>query len=153
MQVLLYQGLSFVSRLIKGQTRSIYSHAAIRLLDGTVVEAWAGAGVRRIPNASFGHKDGTLVDVFHVEGDYDASKVEAFLLSQVGQDYDYWSVARFLTRRRSPANDKWFCSELAVEAFRQGGLSLLNGPPSMHSPRDVALSPLLRKITTLGGSG
>ena len=152
MQILLYQGRSMISKLIRAQTRSIYSHAAVRLTDGTMVEAWQSVGVRRMRDAFDGHSLGTLIDVHHVDGEYEEAAVEAFLLAQLGTGYDYKSVARFLSRRDSPADAKWFCSELVMAAFSAGGLELLNGPPSHISPRDLSLSPYIRKITTVGGS-
>jgi uncharacterized protein YycO len=148
MQILLYRGKSFISKAIQMQTRSIYSHCAVRLRDGTMAESWATAGVRHMKSAFDGHTPRTKIDVYHIDGEYSADKVEEFLLKQVGKDYDYASIARFISRRTSPADSKWFCSELCVAAFRYGGLSLLNGNPSEHSPRDVSLSPLLRKIAT-----
>jgi uncharacterized protein YycO len=146
MKILLYRGRSWVSWLIQKQTRSIYSHAAVELDNGSIVEAWHKGGVRRIFHPQEGHTPGTPVDVYGIEAEYDAAMVQAFLKTQIGKKYDFWSVGRFLTRRKSPANDKWFCSELVVRAFREGGLALINGQPSEHSPRDVALSPYLRLV-------
>lgn len=40
MRIALYQGKSAISRLIRWQTRSQYSHAAFLLDDGSVIEAW-----------------------------------------------------------------------------------------------------------------
>jgi uncharacterized protein YycO len=151
MQVLLYQGRSIVSKLIQKQTDSIYSHAAVRLRDGSIVEAWQSVGVRQMRSPFDGHSPGTKIDVFHIEAEYDADKVEEFLLAQVGKKYDYTSVARFLTRWERPNNDKWFCSELTIAAFRKGGLDLLVGRAAKLSPRDVGMSPLIRKLTTVGG--
>jgi uncharacterized protein YycO len=150
MQILLYQGRSLVSKAIRKQTDSIYSHAAVRMRDGSIIEAWQGVGVRQMKTVMDGHTPGTPVTVFHIDGEYEEDAVEAFLLKQVGKKYDYLSVARFITRWERPSNDKWFCSELVVAAFRKGGLDLLNGPAAKISPRDVSLSPLLQEITTLG---
>lgn len=115
MQVLLYQGVSAVSMIIRKQTDSLYSHAATRLRDGSVIEAWQSVGVRQMKNPFVGHTAGTRIDVFHIDADFDADKVEDFLLRQIGKQYDYTSVARFLTRWERPNNDKWFCSELRSE--------------------------------------
>ena len=54
-----------------------------------------------------------------------------------------------LTEGPAPADDRWSCSELVVAAFRAGGLSLLDGPPSHLSPRDLRLSPYLIPQGTL----
>ena len=157
MRILGYRGTSPTSHAIKLQTRSKYSHIGVQLSDGSVVEAWADGfsvkewrnwflkgSVRHIENPFVGHADDTLIDV-HVLIPYALNKftesaAEAYLLEQVGQDYDYSSVLRFMTRREATDNKKKFCSELAELAFIQGGLRLLNGNPSEHSPRDTMLS-------------
>jgi len=149
MKVLLYKGTSWISKAIRLQTRSQYSHAAIQLDDGSVIEAWQTGGVRQIPDAMTGHAPDTVIDVFLVNTEYTPSVVEAFLTSQVGKDYDFTSVMRFVSRRQVRANDKWFCSELVVAAYRYAGVNLLNGNPSTLSPRDVSLSPLLVYETSL----
>jgi len=152
MQVLLYQGLSIVSKLIRLQTRSKFSHAAVRLTDGSVVESWASDGVRHMKTALDGHHPATIISIFHVDGDYSPELVEKFLLDQVGKKYDFRSVFRFMSRRDASTDPgPWFCSELVIAAFRAGGLDLLHGPASHISPRDVGLSPFLSKITTVGG--
>jgi len=150
MKILGYRGTSLTSHAIKLQTRSIYSHIGVQLNDGSVVEAWAegffSGSVRRIENPFVGHADDTLIDV-HVLTPYALNKftesaAEAYLLAQIGQAYDYSSVLRFMTRREATDNNKKFCSELAELAFIQGGLRLLNGNPSEHSPRDTMMSPM-----------
>lgn len=146
MKILQYRGVSLISKGIQWQTRSPYSHTAVLLDDEhSVIEAWHKGGVRRLANPFEGHDLKTVIDVYDVEGDYDADAVLEFLNSQMGKKYDFWAIGRFLTRRQHQANDKWFCSELAVEAFKRGGLELLRGKPSLLSPRDVALSPYLKR--------
>lgn len=150
MKILAYRGISIISILIKFQTRSIYSHIAVETDRGMVYEAWHRGGVQS--NSSFKrlHTQGTKVDIFelvHPEN-FDVGKAKVFLKDQIGKKYDFWSVGRFLTRRKAQANNKWFCSELAEEAFKHGGVHLLNGNPSEHSPRDIVLSPYLRLVET-----
>lgn len=138
-----------VSRAIKFQTRSKYSHAAVMLDDGSVIEAWQGEGVRHIQSPTDGHKPGTPIDVFNIDAEYDTGLVEAFLINQLGKKYDYKSVFRFISRRDTALDDAWFCSELTVEAFRAGELHLLRGPSSIMSPRDVAISPYITFVKTI----
>ena len=157
MRVLGYRGTSLTSHAIKLQTRSIYSHIGIQLNDGSVIEAWAEGffkgNVRRIKNPFIKHADNTLIDVYNLHpdviGDFDAEHAEDYLIHQIGQKYDYSSVFRFMTRREATDNDKKFCSELAELAFIEGGVRLLNGNPSEHSPRDTMLSPLHRYVETI----
>jgi len=146
MKILAYQGISPISRAIRWQTRSLYSHIGVELDDGTVVEAWHKGGVQRSRDFAAIHTRGTLVDVFGIGPDIDSDAAEKWLLEQVGKAYDFRSVFRFLTRRHAPANDRWFCSELAESACLIGGVHLLNGTPSEHSPRDIVMSPCLYHI-------
>lgn len=150
MKILGYRGTSITSYAIKLQTRSIYSHIGIQLSDGSVIEAWAEGffkgSVRQIENPFVKHASNTLIDVHVLKpavlSTFNESVATKYLLSQIGQFYDYSSVLRFMTRRKATDNDKKFCSELAELAFIKGGVQLLNGNPSEHSPRDTMLSPL-----------
>jgi len=150
MKVLLYRGRSIISRGIQLQTRSKYSHAAVMLDDRTVIEAWHKGGVRRLDSPFDGHSEKTLIDVYKVDDTYYPEIVEDFLKQQIGKKYDFRSVLRFMTRIKAKDNDKWFCSELVVEAFRRGGIDLLKGPAGMLSPRDLGISPHLTKLDTMG---
>ena len=143
MKILGYRGKSVVSRMIQLQTRSKYSHIAVMLDDSTTIEAWQGTGVRQIPDPLYGHSKGTNVDVFRIDENIDVTAAANFLRSQLGKKYDYSSVFRFVSRRKANSNTKMFCSELAELAMIEGGLTLLRGNPSEHSPRDTLLSPYL----------
>lgn len=146
MKILLFRGRGFLSRLIRWQTRSAYSHAAVLLDDQHIIEAWQGAGVRLKRMT-----DWADVDVFEPVVTLDAhqlAKVRLFLVEQTGRGYDYWGVLRFISRRRLPENGKWFCSELVFEAFRQAGMTLLERiDASEVSPQLLSLSPLLKEGT------
>jgi uncharacterized protein YycO len=155
MKILAYHGVSVVSALIRFQTRSTVSHMGIQLSDGTVVEAWAegffDGSVRQIGDPFDRHTPGTRISVYRVGAPYDEALVEAYLVKQLGQKYDYLSIWRFLSRRSAPVNTKKFCSELVEMAFKAGGLRLLHGNPSEHSPRDTIMSPYLVYERTIGG--
>lgn len=144
MKVLAYQGKSWLSWAIRFQTRSKYSHIAIELNDGTVIEAWASAGVIHRKNGfREGHTSGTKVDVYAIKGAVDVARVERFLFDQVGKKYDWWSVIRFMSHTPASENDRWFCSELVLTAIAYGFVALLHGNFSEMSPRDVPMSTLL----------
>jgi len=145
MKILGYKGISWVSKTIRWQTRSVYSHVAIELSDGRVIEAWHKGGVR--VNRDFGarHTPETEVDVFIIEKDFNELKVMDFLTPQIGKKYDFWSIVKFLTRRNEPVDDKWFCSEIVMQAFIEGGLHLLRRiPPSHVDPGHLLTSPYLK---------
>jgi uncharacterized protein YycO len=144
MRVLLYRGMSFISKVIQFQTRSQYSHAALQFSDGTVIEAWHVGGVRKLISPWEGHDKNTQIDVFDINGAVDERAVADFSQQQLGKRYDFVSILRFLDRRNMPKNNAWFCSELVVEQVRIGGIDLLSRIPASHvSPRDLSISPIL----------
>ena len=146
-----YKGRSLISKMIKFQTRSEYSHIAFDLEDDLgVIEAWHKGGVTRSESVSTLHKKGTEVDVFRVDDSYDNGRVRDFVNAQIGKKYDFKAIGRFLTRRDHRADNKWFCSELAFAALCEGGLPLLKRIPASHvSTRDLVLSPYLRYVETV----
>ncbi|MEK6881322.1 MAG: YiiX/YebB-like N1pC/P60 family cysteine hydrolase [Nanoarchaeota archaeon] len=138
--VLLFKGKGIISSLIRWQTGSIYSHAAVLLDDNTLVESWQGDGVRKKKITNWDN-----VDTFKVRvSQRQYNKIVEFLESQIGKKYDYWAIIRFISRSRFPENDKWFCSELVYEAFKQVGINLLERIESYEvSPGLLARSPFL----------
>lgn len=144
MRMLLFRGKSVVSKLIQWQTRSPYSHVAVELDDGSIIEAWYIGGVRELERGDGAHKPGTVVEAYTIEVEYDSEKVDKFFRKQLGKAYDYRSIPRFVTRKDAPDNDKWFCSELFISGFLAGGCELLRGNPSHISPRDTAMIPYLK---------
>ena len=153
-----------ISRLIRWQTRSAYSHIAVRFtqdmwvkLDGarekiikagSVIEAWKG-GVRMAGSISSSHEPGTRVDLFEFKAPLDEREMQtlaAFMVRQLGKGYDYRSIVRFLTREPVDhwRRTKWFCSELAFEACLTAGRNLLERCAAWEiPPRDIPRSPLL----------
>lgn len=164
-----------VGRLIRWQTRSEYSHAALvfsrellshiddlaplqKQFEGGVevnhelthklvtIEAREFRGVRLTEGVV--KAIGANVDLFSVRGlglDHLVLAWE-FAKAQLGKDYDYTMVARFISRRQESrsTSDKWFCSELAFAAIRKAGIELLRGTePWEVSPGLLARSPLL----------
>jgi hypothetical protein len=55
--VLLFRGKGVISTLIRWQTRGEYSHAALLMPDGMIVESWQGAGVRVTSLSDWSHID------------------------------------------------------------------------------------------------
>ena len=151
--IALYRGRSWISKAIRWQTRSVYSHAAWVMADGSVIEAWQ-SGVRHVANLSVAHTPETVVDLFSIPNmiDHYRDHVEDWLISQLGKGYDYRGVLRFLTRRQGTNPDRWFCSELVAEACNQKWLPLLRRIKSSSvSPGCLSYSPYLlyeKTITT-----
>lgn len=149
MKILAYRGKSWISKMIRWQTRSKYSHIAIELNDGSVIEAWHIGGVAHNKSFRTVHTKGTPVDVFSINKPFDEIEAEAFLLEQIGKKYDFGSIARFMSRRDEPHDDKWFCSELSLDGIAKGGLNLLERIPFSHvSPGQEITSPFLGLIET-----
>lgn len=140
-----YQGKGFVSRLIRWQTRSKYSHVSIEI-DGINYEAWQDGVIKR--RWDEGHRPGTKVTVFEVKGHPVPALVLKALKAQLGKGYDYRAVARFLTRRKVQLDSRWFCAELVAWCLAYGGVVLQHLPPSYLSPRDVCMSPALEPVGT-----
>lgn len=144
-RVLLFRGRGLISAAIRWQTRSEYSHAALLMPDGRILESWQGAGVR-VKEIT----DWTDVDRFTVPALTDTGwgKVLDFAWAQIGSGYDYTGVLRFVSRRKSPENNRWFCSELVFAALVQTGLPILARIDAAEvSPALLALSPHLYKET------
>ena len=148
--IALYKGKSLLSRVIRIVNWNDYSHAAwFDPDDGSVIEAWIGAGVRRVASLSTQHTPGTCVDLFDVFGETPAhtERIRINLRARVGRGYDFWGALHFVTRRpeHSLSQDKWFCSELVFAAYSQVGLPLLARVPAWKvHPGMLSYSPLLR---------
>jgi uncharacterized protein YycO len=142
--ILLFHGRGLISTLIRWQSRGDYSHAALLMPDGQIVESWQGAGVRV---KTLGDWEGihryTIPGMTSDQWD-DAI---AYALAQVGSGYDYLGVLRFITRHPSPANDRWFCSELVYTALRHAGVDLFQRiEPWAVSPGLLAISPRMELV-------
>lgn len=140
-RVLLFRGRGAISTVVRWQTRSVYSHAALLLPDGRILESWQGSGVR-IRELS----DWSGIDRFRVAGITASQwgRAISFAEDQVGSGYDYISVLRFVSRRNAPENGRWFCSELVAAALQVAGVQLLaRVDPAEVSPAMLSWSPLL----------
>ena len=119
-----YKGKSLTSKLIKLTSHGKYSHTAIILPHGDIVEAWEGTdNVRIIKNLSEGHTPGTEVDIYTIDipSELERDFIE-FVLSQVGKPYNKWGlIAFYLNRLRFNREGEWFCSQLLVGACHSIG--------------------------------
>lgn len=146
--IALYRGKSIVSKLIRWQTRSEYSHAAWLCEDGSVYEAW-NSGFERNLNLGKAHLPGTVIDLFDIDGLTPEKRrvIEAYFDGELGAPYDYWGVLKFLSRRDAPSDDRWFCSEVVTSGLYRAGLHIFNpgfAPPWKVYPGELAFSPLTK---------
>ena len=140
-KILLFRGRGIISKMIQWQCRSEYSHAAILMPDGRIVESWQGDGVRCKRMKSW---DGVTAFSVPMATDDDWAAVIEFAKSKVGERYDYKSVLQFVSRRKADDNNRWFCSELVFAAFQNAGIDLLARVSAANvSPGDLCLSPYL----------
>ncbi len=149
MRIALYQGVSTISRLIRWQSRSKYSHAAFLCDDGSVIEAWMPE-VRLVSNLSSQHTPGTLVDIFEFKAQLTAAEDEKLwnlAIDDLAIPYDYVGIWRFVTRQPEceRSKKKLFCSEQVFSRCGMIGRHLLERTEAWRVPPDwIARSPLLR---------
>jgi hypothetical protein len=155
--IALYKGVSPISRLIRWQTRSVYSHAAFYdFRTGLIFEAWSKGGVQGWIDPAKHHTPGTEIDFFRLRQDLTPDEVrtlDLYLATQQGKPYDYLGVLRFLTRTAPRRPDSaWFCSELVYQALLIVGRTLfVRVDPYKIAPAHLAWSPelILTGFTTL----
>jgi len=154
MRIALYRGTSFISRLIRWQTRSKYSHAAWLADNGDVIEAWQPC-VRLVHSLSEQHTPGTRVDLFGFLNPLiqrEKEQIWSLALKDVGTPYDYLSVLRFVSRRAS--RERWesklFCSEMVFGHCAKINRELLLRTDPWRVPPDwIARSPRLKLVETV----
>lgn len=149
MQILLQRNNKIISKLIRRCTRGRYSHAAVLLRDGRVVEARPFSRVKIYPTIIRASSNGDTVDYYDVELTEAQEKIiEDFLIKQEGKKYDYWDILGFVlfTKHETrKGRGKWFCGEIIFAAFFKGGIRLLNNIQAfMVSPEILGYSPLLK---------
>jgi uncharacterized protein YycO len=145
--VRLYKGQGMISSLIKWQTRGEYSHAAI-IAGGVLYEAKEFKGTRKRMAVD---DEKAIYDDFLVETTKEQRDILiGFLEKQMGKDYDYSMVIRFLTRQQEQraSTGKWFCSEIIFASLRKAGVTLFNmTEPWEVSPDDLKRSILMKKLS------
>lgn len=148
--VALYRGTSWVSRAIRWQTWSDYSHAALWLPDGSVIEAWHKGGVQRHATLGAVHTPGTVVDLFRVVAPVEWDAVLASAEAHLDKGYAFSNILRFMLRWTSTDcrhPQRLICSQLVHLLIEEGGVRLLHRIcASKVSPRDLSISPLLRFV-------
>ncbi len=137
---------SWISRVIRWQTRGIYSHVGISI-DGIIHEAREFKGVIQRAAEKY---DGRYFDDYKINITLEQElELEKFLRRQLGKPYDYTMVLRFITRQQESrkSTGRWFCSELVFAAFQKVGINLLERcEPWEVSPVLLSLSPMLKLI-------
>jgi hypothetical protein len=163
--VLMYRGRSLQSRIIMFITRSNYSHAGIagwwnnRLM---VMEA-VGKGVVATPmSLSVGKYDGRVEWFTSADEITDDERLQMikFAQEELGKEYATWKATKLglkiLFQRDKDARDKLrrerqlFCSYYVAQIYNAIGRDLKRGVSDRFmTPRDIADSPMLRRVAVL----
>jgi uncharacterized protein YycO len=150
MHLLLYSGVSLLSRAIQWQTWSRWNHVALVMPDYRIIDAWKG-GVRIIDEPYEGHAKSTQVMLADVKVPYDvALRVWDLALGQVGKRYAYGQLLGFLRRRTPRAYrgqacatidpdeiKRFVCSGLIQYAFCRNKWPLVDKPWYKTDPSDI----------------
>ncbi|GAB4262273.1 MAG: hypothetical protein Kow0065_12930 [Methylomicrobium sp.] len=171
--ILLSTGSAAASVVIRMGTVSRYSHAALYIGDGQIVEA-IGSGVTR-QSLQDAMSDDTLVSVYRRlrMSDEQGLQVIRYAKQQVGKKYDYSGAAgggitsgpgivigiflgpivaaagvgADLYNRYNP-EASFYCSELVAIAFEKAGVPLGSGAAST-TPQDISRSHVLNYVGDL----
>ena len=152
MRIVAYKGQSFFSKAITRFTDGPYSHVALMLDSGEIVEAYPGKGVRRRSGIFDGLSNNPEADVFILTKQIDDQSVEEFLNRQIGKKYDWSLITRFVTHTNESRKlgNKWICSEIVFASIWKGGLKLLERIDAWKvHPSLIPLSPYLRLEKTV----
>jgi cell wall-associated NlpC family hydrolase len=163
--ILLSADAGITSAGIRLLTTSPVSHAAVYVGAGEVAEA-LGGGVRLRTMARVMEEESVVAVFRHPALDDErANRLSAFAREQVGKPYDYVGVmmhAPFALQRRvcelpgmpsllreaclsmlatfqliHGGDDRFFCSQFVLEAYRMAGLPLTRARPHWVSPEDI----------------
>ncbi len=163
--ILLSAASGITSAGVRLLTLAPVSHASLYVGHDGIVEA-VGSGVRHRKIADVIAEESVIVVLRHPQllqehGD----SIRGFALQKIGRPYDHLGIllqAPFSIERRlcelpmvpeairnaclhgiatiqlgTPDNDRFFCSQLVLEAYRQAGLPLTAADPRWISPADI----------------
>lgn len=155
---------SLLSASIRQATGSSVSHAILHvgkdpiLDEHYVIEAIGEGVVKRSLKAALEHA--TLAVAFRHPRMTPAKrkKVVAFAELKLGQKYDYWGVINQLACRSNgkrcklerEANDRWYCSELILAAYKEAGAPLTATESTWQAPQDLIQLRLIDDLDYVG---
>lgn len=128
MKIALYKGTGLIEKAILWFCRGGYSHAAIVLNDGSIVEAYPFKGVRHRKCIEDQMKK-CIVDVYEIPTTLEQDEIiENFLSLQIGKKYDWIAILGFVLHKTKTGRKqyaKWICSELVFATLRKANVLLL----------------------------
>jgi uncharacterized protein YycO len=122
------------SALIRQKTGSNWSHVAILLDDGKLIEAMPSGVIIRDCSvySEVPWRVRTWCEKLTEE---EKTRGKEFLLNQLGKPYDWSIVFGFMSRNPlTSKNDKWFCSELARGFAGAVGRTMSDNTPDTLTP-------------------
>lgn len=129
MKIVLYKPYDTLDKIISFFSRGDYSHAAIMMNDGSLIDVRPFKKIRKIPNIHYERSQNQKVEIYNVNTTKDEDLIiNDFLNRQIGKGYDYLSVFGFIVNKTELGRKqygKWFCSELIFCAFKKVGINLL----------------------------
>ncbi|MBZ4193974.1 MAG: hypothetical protein LAE24_06665 [Candidatus Contendobacter sp.] len=159
--IIVSTGSGAASAVIRTGSQSRYSHAALYIGDGKIIEAIGEGVVRQTLESAL--SDDTLAVVYRRKNltAGQAGLVIRYVSAQVGKSYDYAGVAGaskytaggFLMRLISiplgviqdvgelvntiSPESSFFCSELVLRAFEQANAPITFKPATISNPSDI----------------
>ena len=146
-----------VSKVIRGGTGSEISHAALYIGDGEIIEAIGEGVVRRALDVAL--HDDTLAVAYRAKTitPEQAKSVIGYAMPWIGKKYDYTGAAGggakanlalciivlgpvgCVIARNSglKSKDRFYCSQLVLEAYQRAGLPLINSSPDTSNPNNI----------------
>jgi uncharacterized protein YycO len=143
---LLFKGASIWDRIIDWFTHSQYSHVAIDIGGGWLIEAYPGVGVRQ---RLIDENDKSMVR-FHVKGSSVANYANqlGWLQSQLGKPYDFKGIGGFVLNDANFHNPgAWFCSAIFEVFQARAGYIIVDEIYNLTAPGDIARSVMLERVT------
>lgn len=163
--ILLSAANGVTSAGIRLMTLAPVSHASLYIGDQQIVEA-VGEGVRRRTLSETLDEEAVVVAFRHPQLQTEhGEKIRSFALQKVGSRYNHLGIvlqAPFTLERRlcelplmpdvvrdacmrgiatiqlgTSDNDRFFCSQLVLESYRQAGLPITDADPRWISPADI----------------
>ncbi|MEM7492206.1 MAG: YiiX/YebB-like N1pC/P60 family cysteine hydrolase [Pseudomonadota bacterium] len=137
--LILSTSAAWISKEIRGQTRSPVSHVAIYIGDGQVIEAIeGGVTIHSLTNAL---SDDYYAAAYRVDGltPDDRQRMVRWLRTQEGRPYDTWGIVGQVTGASDYINeeDAWFCSELTFAAYEHIEKPLTTTSPGDSTPGQI----------------
>ncbi|MGL5329086.1 MAG: YiiX/YebB-like N1pC/P60 family cysteine hydrolase [Peptostreptococcaceae bacterium] len=144
--IFLIKNDTFISKLIRWFTRSQYSHCGLCISDDGIhlwhTEFNMGLRLTHLMYPS------DKMEVYRVNVSYDHEKLYDFILANIGNKYDFMEIFKVIFRcKKAETDSEYICSELIRAAYRHVGIELVDESINVCTPKDIAESKYLTRIT------